>query len=556
MSHDTMVANPKPTLPRAARLGAWLDGLGARPARAVLLMAAIALIGNALVCLGRGWPVPGVHDEFSYLLAADTFAHGRMTNPSPPLWQHFETVHELLQPTYQSRYPMGQGLVLALGQTLGHPAIGLWIEGAMLSGGLCWMLLAWLPRPLAMGVSLLATLVFGVLTYWTQSYWGGALAGFGGALLYGGLRRLLGHWRTRDAFWVGLSLVTLALTRPYEGACAALPAAALLLLHLWRRGEPGWRTRLRVAAVIGAVLAAGAGLQAYYNFRVTGHPLDMPYNVYAQQYEVTRVFWFRAPAPAPAFHDQRMQEYHLHWQVREAGLDHGRVAFPAMFQEQFLRRMLLVGGIYFYCCPLLAFWVLDWSALWRDRWLRVALAAVVCTLAADLLATCYRPHYSAPALAPLLVLEAAAAAAIWPAQGRWRRLLTRTVVIEVVALFVLCCGAGFVYDTVLMGRDAQTAWPQARPRIAARVLHDNPRNLIIVRYGLQYEIQHEWVYNAADLDAAPIIWARELGPGSDADLLRRYADRKPWLLILDRTDGAPILRPYPCPGGSGPAHPG
>lgn len=101
-------------------------------------------------------PSPLMHDEFSYLLAADTFVHGRLTNPQPPIPAAFETIHENIWPTYQSMYLPGTGLVLALGQLAGSPWIAVLLSTAIFCALVYWVISGWLPRSYALAAALLA----------------------------------------------------------------------------------------------------------------------------------------------------------------------------------------------------------------------------------------------------------------------------------------------------------------------------------------------------------------------------------------------------------------
>jgi hypothetical protein len=55
-----------------------------------------------------------------------------------------------------------------------------------------------------------------------------------------------------------------------------------------------------------------------------------------------------------------------------------------------------------------------------------------------------------------------------------------------------------------------------------------------VRYGPNHTFYDEWVYNAADIDASPIVWCREMGPTDDGEVTRYYKDRQMWVADVDR----------------------
>lgn len=152
-----------------------LGSFARRPVLCYVVIAIAPLALRALVIPLSPAPAMHVHDEYSYLLEGDTFAHGRLTNPPHPLWMFFESIHIIQQPTYMGMYQPGQGMFLALGQILtGEPWYGVAISTGLMCAWLLWMLRGLFSPGWALLGASIAVIRIGIFSYWMSDYWGGA----------------------------------------------------------------------------------------------------------------------------------------------------------------------------------------------------------------------------------------------------------------------------------------------------------------------------------------------------------------------------------------------
>lgn len=492
-------------------------------------------------------PEPIVHDEFGYLLAADTFAHGRLTNPTHPMWVHFETFSVIQKPTYQCFAQPAQGLILALGQIVaGHPFWGVWLSIGLMCSAICWMLQGWLPPAWALLGGLLAIMRYGTFTYWADSYWGGAMGAIGGALVLGALPRVKRSPHVRNALLMGLGLTVLATSRPFEGVVLSLPVAIALLAWIAGKQRPPWRVALRsVVLPLCLVLAAlGAGI-SYYCWRVTGNPFQLPYQVERQQYAVVPYMLWQPLRPEPVYHNEVARRLYSRDEILAYTTCRtliGAIAKLIRTWQFYLGPALTV--------PFLALTlVLPFGFSWRQishetRFLIVTLGVTFSGMMAE---TFYSPHYVSPSTAVILALALLALKCVYQWQWRGKKcgiFLARAIPIICLSLFLLRA----IHGPLAGDEFFANAWYQRRPVSFGRatVLSELSRlpgkQLVMVRYKPDHGAFEEWVYNERDIDAAKVVWARELAPSEHDQLLKYFADRRAWLLEAD--EKPPKLSPY------------
>jgi len=495
-----------------------------------------------------GWPVPAVHDEFSYLLAADTYAAGRATNPAHPAWEFLETYHVISQPTYQSKYPPGNGLAMAMGQIVsGRPIIGMWLTLAGSVALAFWMLRGWVSTVWAVSGATVLICNWPITKLWGLRFYGGAPALFGSCLMLGAAARLSRRPSFLCACLFSCGLLILAITRPYEGLLTSLPILGFLACRIPRM-EPVVRRKWLVKAGTPAalILVIGFLLMGWYNWRVTGDVFTWPYRLYESTYSRhTKVYntLFAFTELGPRVRTIPSLEYESSAVQMQFASTKPVVYAVWKTVRQWWVHLGLLASVPFFVAAYrsLANGVLSSMSDRVISRIPIGLAVVTIVLVgAGILMqrTAGHPHYAAP-LQPLILLVVVQGFRLLNTWKIGQFCIGKSLVSWFIWSLIL-----FLVLPILTGtnRPNPRPWSLERHRIEQALMQRPTQQLVIVRYGAKHSMHEEWVYNRADLERAQVVWARDLGAERTAKLLRHFPGRD---VSVVEPDLVPIVaKPY------------
>ncbi len=488
--------------------------------------ALLPFLFQALLAQIRPLPYPLIHDEFSYLFGAQTLQLGRLSNPTPPSAEHFDTLHILIAPRWASRYPIGQSLFLAFGnQAFGHPHWGVVLSVSLAAMAAAFALRGWWPRSWfwPASASFFVFLAYGTGSYWVRHYHGGAVLLLASFLLLGSYTRLRGgHHAGLSA--LGAGIVLAFFSRPLEGGLFASIVVAALL---WQAKS----SRRSILGVAGGALLLCGGLQAYINRDVTGDWKLLPHRSYQMQYSSAQLATL-LPEQASQGRGGASHRALERWEVATVEEYRGLSRWARLGRNFKLLNAALDPFRW-------QSWAANVSP--HERQLSFGLLALVLVWPCSrfvCLAGCglamlfcfthifFSNHY----FAPLLALLIAAHVLLLERLSRWRspRLpLAGAIGAHAAGLLLLL---PLAYDAYRAASPRPPAW---REVLEERIQSRPGPHLVFVRRGPDFDFHSEPVYNQPDIASAPILWVHDLGTARNRDLARLLPGRRMWLCDIE-----------------------
>lgn len=277
------------------------------------------------------------------------------------------------------------------------------------------------------------------------------------------------------------------------------------------------------------VLAVTASGLMYYNWRSTGSPTTMPYQLNWERYHITKPFLWQSKRPVPEYNHPQMRKVYVYWELPP----YLETRYRSGLEHHLVMQLRLCWRYWIYpLFPLLLIGV--WYATKKPR-LRIFAIAFILVLALLLSMTWpVQPFYAGgvyPAVLAML-LFGLRLLRVWDLGGRRVGLALSYSVVAVV--FVLCAARVGLALTDGQGvvNLGHSPFNIERSRIRSQLEKLPGKHLVIVYYRLDHGPQ-EWVYNSANIDDQRVVWARNMGVQKNQELLDYYKHRQVWVIDAD-----------------------
>jgi hypothetical protein len=357
--------------------------------------------------------------------------------------------------------------------------------------------------------------------------------------------------KSRYGILMGIGIAFQVITRPYEGMLLCIPVAFVLghwALFGKNRPAPGILVR-RAALPLAVVIAAVAWL-GYYDYRAFGKATTLPYTLNRAQYAVAPYYVWQSQRPEPQYRHDSIRRFYHDAELKAYYKTHSLGGFPSQVLLKVLIVVLFYGGLAL-LPPL--FMV---RRVFLDRRIRFLVVCVLILCAGMLIEIYMIPHYVAAYTAVFyaLGLQAMRHLRLWAPENRPVGL---QMVRITVSLCVVLAGARLFNVPLHL---AVPEWPASnwsgmwygpdrygteRAQIESRLEGLPDKQLVLVREPYNRDSLDQWVYNGPDIDHSKVVWANDMSPADNRQLIEYYRDRKVWLVEMNTLPAT--VSPYPMP---------
>jgi hypothetical protein len=296
--------------------------------------------------------------------------------------------------------------------------------------------------------------------------------------------------------------------------------------------------------LLGVVAASWLG---YYDYRAFGKATTLPYTLDRNQYALTPYYIWQNLRPEPAYRYEEIRHFYVLESKYYKNLHSVSGFIPTTLAKVGFTFLFYAG--FTFILPMIMM-----RRIFLDHRIRFLVLCVLVLVAGMAIEVYIIPHYMAAFTAAFYAigLQGMRHLRVWKPEGRKagvtmvRLMMASCVLLVPLRIFAEQLG---IAPPVWPASNWNNVWsgPEhygtARASIETQLEGMIGKQLVLVRYSPDHYSMDEWVYNGADIDAAKVVWARDMNPVDNLEVIRFYGDRTVWLVQPDQPQS--MLIPYP-----------